>query len=98
VDASFAEAYAKYVEDVYRFILRLVGNVTEAEDLTADTFLRAYFECWGLVNQKLGGPSSGRRLNDDIPPLIPRRHIDRRNENRRVVFFDDERALLRRVY
>jgi RNA polymerase sigma-70 factor (ECF subfamily) len=42
VDKSFAELYELYVSDVYRLVLRLIGDVTEAEDLTAETFVRAY--------------------------------------------------------
>lgn len=39
---SFIEAYELHVDDIYRFVLRLLGNPTDAEDMTADTFLRAY--------------------------------------------------------
>ena len=39
---SFIEAYELHVDDIYRFILRLLGNPTDAEDMTAETFLRAY--------------------------------------------------------
>ncbi len=42
MDESFEEIYEQYVADIYRFALRLIGNVTEAEDLTAETFVRAY--------------------------------------------------------
>jgi len=50
VDASFAEVYERYVEDIYRFTLRLMGNVTQAEDVTAQTFLRAY-QGWSQLLQ-----------------------------------------------
>ncbi len=39
---SFTEAYELHVDNIYRFILRLLGNPTDAEDMTAETFLRAY--------------------------------------------------------
>jgi RNA polymerase sigma-70 factor (ECF subfamily) len=42
VEASFTEAYELHVDAIYRFILRLLGNPTDAEDMTAETFLRAY--------------------------------------------------------
>lgn len=42
MEASFTEAYESHVDAIYRFILRLLGNPTEAEDMTAETFLRAY--------------------------------------------------------
>lgn len=39
---SFIEAYELHVDTIYRFIFRLLGNPTDAEDMTAETFLRAY--------------------------------------------------------
>ena len=42
MEASFTEAYELHVDAIYRFILRLLGNPTDAEDMTAETFLRAY--------------------------------------------------------
>ena len=42
MEASFTEAYQLHVDAIYRFILRLLGNPTDAEDMTAETFLRAY--------------------------------------------------------
>lgn len=42
MEASFTEAYELHVDVIYRFILRLLGNPTDAEDMTAETFLRAY--------------------------------------------------------
>ncbi len=42
MEASFTEAYELHVDVIYRFILRLLGDPTDAEDMTAETFLRAY--------------------------------------------------------
>ena len=42
MDESFIEAYESNVDAIYRFVLRLLGNPTDAEDMTAETFLRAY--------------------------------------------------------
>lgn len=39
---EFRELYERYYADVYRFALFLTGNVARAEDLTADTFVRAW--------------------------------------------------------
>ncbi len=39
---AFGELYDRYVVRVYRHIYYMVGNATEAEDLTAQTFLRAW--------------------------------------------------------
>ncbi len=42
MEASFTETYELHVDAIYRFILRLLGNPTDAEDMTGETFLRAY--------------------------------------------------------
>jgi RNA polymerase sigma-70 factor (ECF subfamily) len=39
---QFRELYERYYTDVYRFALFLTGDVARAEDLTADTFVRAW--------------------------------------------------------
>lgn len=39
---SFEEIYISYSPDVYRFSVWLSGNVTDAEDITAETFARAW--------------------------------------------------------
>ncbi|MGH9240878.1 MAG: RNA polymerase sigma factor [Vicinamibacterales bacterium] len=38
----FRELYERYYRDVYRFALFLTGDAARAEDLTADTFVRAW--------------------------------------------------------
>jgi RNA polymerase sigma-70 factor (ECF subfamily) len=38
---DFSQVYQRYVHDVHRFVLYLCGNYTLAEDLTAETFVRA---------------------------------------------------------
>ena len=40
---NFAEIYKRYAHDVYVFSLYLSGNSTVAEDLTAETFVRALY-------------------------------------------------------
>jgi RNA polymerase sigma-70 factor (ECF subfamily) len=40
--ATFHELYERYYRDVYRFALFLTGDHGRAEDLTADTFVRAW--------------------------------------------------------
>ena len=39
---GFREPYERYYTDVYRFALFLTGDVARAEDLAADTFVRAW--------------------------------------------------------
>jgi RNA polymerase sigma-70 factor (ECF subfamily) len=38
---AFAELYRRYVRSVYRYHLTHTGNVTDAEDLTSQTFMAA---------------------------------------------------------
>jgi RNA polymerase sigma-70 factor, ECF subfamily len=39
---TFEEMYETYAADVYRFVLFLSGHRDEAEDITSDTFIRAW--------------------------------------------------------
>src|SRR6188474_3959180 len=39
---AFRELYERYYRDVYRFALFLTGDAARAEDLAADTFVRAW--------------------------------------------------------
>ena len=48
---AFGEIYKLYVERVYKYLYSRVGNMAEAEDLTAQTFLAA-FEAFGKFRQE----------------------------------------------
>lgn len=39
--AQFADLYRRYVDPIYYYLLARVGNVRDAEDLTAEVFLQA---------------------------------------------------------
>lgn len=39
---NFQDLYESYVTEVYRFTLWLTGNSSEAEDITSETFIRAW--------------------------------------------------------
>jgi len=39
---TFERLYRTYIAQIYAFILRFMGNVDDAEELAAETFLRAY--------------------------------------------------------
>jgi RNA polymerase sigma-70 factor (ECF subfamily) len=52
--AAFADLYDRHVVRVYRHIFYLVGDATQAEDLTAQTFLKAW-EAIGRYKEK-GAP------------------------------------------
>ena len=42
MDQSFTDVYELHVDAIYRFVHRILGNPSDAEDMTAETFLRAY--------------------------------------------------------
>lgn len=46
--ATLHELYQRYAADVYRFSFWISGNATEAEDLTSETFVRAFNGADGL--------------------------------------------------
>lgn len=50
MDETFAEVYEQYVADIYRFALRLTANIQDAEDITIETFIRAYHS-WSQLLQ-----------------------------------------------
>lgn len=39
---DFAEVFRQYQRPIYNYLLRMTQNQTEAEDLTQETFVRAY--------------------------------------------------------
>ena len=39
---NFEDLYESYVTDVYRFAFWIAGNSTDAEDITSETFVRAW--------------------------------------------------------
>ena len=41
-EAAFEQIMRLYADRLYNYILRMVGNATDAEDLVQETFLRAY--------------------------------------------------------
>jgi RNA polymerase sigma-70 factor (ECF subfamily) len=85
--AAFAQLYRRYVDRVYRYLLIKVGNVEDAQDLTAQTFLAAMesikqyqrqgtFGAWliGIAQNKAN--DHFRRLKevvslDDIADILP---------------------------
>ena len=41
-ESAFAELTKRHLSGVYSFVVRYVGNAEEAEDITQDTFLKAW--------------------------------------------------------
>lgn len=52
---TFAELYASYFQDVYRFSYWLTGSSAEAEDVTSETFIRAATNLGRIRTETLKG-------------------------------------------
>jgi RNA polymerase sigma-70 factor (ECF subfamily) len=50
---SFHELYSSYAEDVYRFAYWLAGNASDAEDITSETFVRAWTRIGSIRTETL---------------------------------------------
>ena len=50
---SFKDLYKKYSSDVYRFAYWLTGNAPEAEDITSETFIRAWINLKSIRTETL---------------------------------------------
>ena len=50
---SFEELYVSYSPDVYRFANWLSGNANDAEDITAETFVRAWMNFAAIKTETL---------------------------------------------
>jgi len=52
---DFLTLYESYATEVYRFAFWLTGNSTEAEDITSETFIRAWVRRNGIRTETLKG-------------------------------------------
>jgi RNA polymerase sigma-70 factor (ECF subfamily) len=52
---SFEDLYAQYADDIYRFALWLSDDPMEAEDITAETFVRAWLRFRSIRMETLKG-------------------------------------------
>ena len=50
-DLAFEEIFERYGQTIYNYILRLVGDRDEAEDLAAETFIKAFRRLDSLADQ-----------------------------------------------
>ena len=51
---SFQDLYDTYAKDVYRFALWLAGDSLDAEDITSETFIRAWVHNSTIRTETLG--------------------------------------------
>src|SRR5262245_7395781 len=82
--ASFVELVGRFEGRVYAFLLRRLGcggATSDAEDLTQDTFLRAW--------QKIGHYQPGRRFSTWLFTIAGRAAIDHHRGRRRPIHVDD---------
>jgi RNA polymerase sigma-70 factor (ECF subfamily) len=52
---TFDELYSSYVQDVYRFAYWLTGSQMDAEDITSETFVRAWMRIGSIRMETLRG-------------------------------------------
>ena len=52
---TFHDLYTSYARDVFRFAYWLTGNVCEAEDITSETFVRAWVRIATIRTETLKG-------------------------------------------
>jgi sigma-70-like protein len=71
---SFGELYARYAQDVYRFALYLSGDRHEAEDITSETFVRAWT---ATVPIRTWTESLGSAPPTSLPPDLELRTLRR---------------------
>ena len=65
---DFHELYTRYAADVHRFALFLSGNRALADDITSETFLRA----WSSSEPDPRGDRQGLSVHDRAQPVSPR--------------------------
>jgi DNA-directed RNA polymerase specialized sigma24 family protein len=53
---DFEGLYETYDNDVYRFAFWLAGDPSEAEDITSETFIRAWVHRHKILTETLGPP------------------------------------------
>ncbi|MGH2794185.1 MAG: sigma-70 family RNA polymerase sigma factor [Actinomycetota bacterium] len=109
-DESFAELYRRYRSEVYGVCLRRLGERGAAEDVTQDTFLRAYANLHRFDDSRRMLPwlvsIATRRCIDvrrrgsksstvDVVDLIAREHIEHDPTLDAVVAVDERRRLER---
>src|SRR5215831_14310734 len=85
MDDAFREIYERYYRDVYRFALFLSGHPSKADDLTAETFVRAW-----TARDRIRQAS----VRSYLLTIVRNLHRDQRRASRRLmpvedVFVDD---------
>ena len=83
--AAFAPLYRQYVRPVYRYLYSRIGQVGDAEDLTAQVFLEAIE---GLKRYRHNGPFAAWLFT-----IARRRAIDRIRRQRPLITFSEQAGL-----
>jgi len=80
---EFHELYERYAPDVYRFAYWLAGDSAEAQDITAETFVRAWVNWDSIRTETLKaylltiarnvylGQRRARRFQTELPESVP---------------------------
>lgn len=80
---SFQELYESYAADVYRFAYWLAGEVTEAEDITSETFVRAWARRGAIRTET---------LKAYLFTIARNTYLERWRKTRRQVALEEDRA------
>jgi RNA polymerase sigma-70 factor, ECF subfamily len=89
-DTDFEAVVAAHHGEIYRYLRRLTMRAAEADDLSQETFLRAY-----RARQRLGGDANVRAWLFTIATNVFRNHV--RSERRRRAAHDTVRATRREL-
>ena len=79
---DFTSVYKTYFGDVYRYLLRLTGNETLAEDLTAETFFKAM--------KAIDGFRGESDLRVWLCQIAKNAYYSYQKKNRRTAVWDDD--------
>src|SRR5512137_2188641 len=77
---SFQELYESYASDVFRFAFSLSGERAEAEDITSETFVRAWVNKSGIRTET---------LKAYLMTIARNTFLERRRKSRREVALDE---------
>ena len=77
---TFQDLYETYAAEVYRFAYWLAGDGSEAEDITSETFVRAWAS---------NSPIRTGTLKAYLFTIARNVHLDRRRKRRREVILED---------
>jgi hypothetical protein len=68
---EWTEVFEQHTDDLFRFLIYMVGNRQDAEDLAQETFIKGY-RSWNLFDGR--EPLAEQELPDEVLDQSERRH------------------------